>query len=101
MPESSRVEIVFAYTRDEMGVYHGTAETKLGGGVSERPSLSVVLTRPEWVRFVIDTIQKTENLGAVAFRLARRDNAPHLHYLDSRTVAKIKACALSADDLIL
>ena len=45
----------------------------------------VVVSRPEWVSFVVDTIRKHEDVDSVAFALRRSDNSRYLYHLDHRT----------------
>lgn len=102
MPESPKAELVFQYVRDADDVYYGSADVHDGlTSTSDRPPMAVALTRPEWVRFVVDTIRQHKEINKVAFTLTKTDHSTHRHFLDSRTIERIKDSSLEADDLIL
>ncbi len=108
MPESPKVDLLFQYTRDRQGVYAGTETVvELGEQTSTRPPLHTVVTRPEWVRFVVDTIKKhpTREVSFLMHKRVvvdgKRNDTEQTVRLDSRTVEQIKEGSLSAEDLIL
>lgn len=102
MLESPKAELVFRYKRGEDGTYSGSAElVEPATGQSIRPPFFVVVSRPEWVRFVVGTIRHHSDVDRVAFDMKKPDDTKFLYYLDRRTIAKIKDTALEADDLIL
>jgi hypothetical protein len=101
MSESPKAELLFQYSRAEDGAYSGSAElVEPGTSNSMRPPLYVVVTRPEWVSFVVNTIRH-HDVDGVSFALTRPDNTKTRYRLDPRTVEKIKDATLEADDLIL
>lgn len=103
MSESTKAELLFRYTRDQEGLYHGSAqviEHCTVTGDSARPPLQVAVHRPEWIEFVVSQIKQTK-VDRVGFVLSR-SNAPETTYvLGSETVSKIKCGALRVTDLIL
>lgn len=102
MSASPRAECVFRYARDVEGVYRGSSQVVEPDGTrSTRPALQVVLSRPEWVKFVVETIKLLPEATAVVFDLTKPDSTTYRHVFDPRTVDKIKREELSLDDLIL
>lgn len=102
MPESPKAELLFQYARDEDGIYTGSAElVEVGTTNSMRPPLYVAVTRPEWVRFVVNTIRHHDEIDGVSFALTRPDSTKSRYRLDHRTIEKIKDATLEVDDLIL
>jgi hypothetical protein len=109
MSESPKVDLLFQYTRARDGVYSGTVTVlETGETASARPPLHTVVTRPEWVKFVVDTIRNHPQTRSVSFLLARpewkggrRYDSEHQVKLDSRTVEQIQDGSLTAEDLLL
>lgn len=102
MSESPKASLLFEYSRDEQGTYAGSVAVLDGiTGQSQRPPLHVVVTQPEWVKFVVETIRQHKEIDSVSFALARNDRSKYQYQLDHRTVEKIKNETLEAEDLIL
>jgi hypothetical protein len=102
MSESPKAELIFEYTRGEDGMYTGSVELlEPGTGESLRPPFFVVVQRPEWVRFVVDTIRSHADVDLIAFNLRKPDRTKYRYQLDRRTIERIKDSSLAAEDLIL
>jgi hypothetical protein len=102
MSESPKARLLFEYSRDEEGTYTGSVAVLDGiTGQSQRPPLYVVVTQPEWVKFVVETIRHHREIDSVAFTLAKSDKSKYQYQLDHRTVDKIKDETTVVEDFIL